>query len=157
MKRVDEKRGWERFIFLMCGIAVGLFTYAFFLCPKEAEARYGNGCTTQTRSVVVDLDNQKHRRVLRHVWTAVRHGHPRILHIDRVEADANRAAAVQGTPTKPGFDRDEYPPAMSDEGGANSTVWYVDVSQNRSAGAVMGNQLEPFCNGQRFRFERRPR
>jgi hypothetical protein len=39
-------------------------------------------------------------------------------------------------PTKPGYDRDEYPPAMS------------------GAGSVMRHQLVPYCNEQRFIFER---
>jgi hypothetical protein len=32
-------------------------------------------------------------------------------------ADANRKASLKGIPTQRGFDRDEYPPAMSDQGG----------------------------------------
>ena len=32
-------------------------------------------------------------------------------------------------------------------------VAYVESSQNRSGGAVMGAQLKPFCDGQRFIIE----
>lgn len=114
-------------------------------------------CTRTDALVVVDLGNRKHRHILDHVWDAWRQGQPKRLHIARNEADDNRDASLKGIPTKPGFDRDEYPPAMSDEGGAGASVRYVGSSENRSAGAVMGNQLSDFCNGQRFRFERRPR
>ena len=63
-------------------------------------------------------------------------------------------------------DRDEYPPAFADEGGRDgpvdsprgrlADVDWVLASENRSAGAVMGNRLAPYCDGQAFRFERKP-
>ena len=61
---------------------------------------------------------------------------------------------MRGIPTKKGFDRDEYPPAMSDEGGKGADVRYVRSAENRSAGSVMSHQLAPYCNEQRFIFER---
>jgi hypothetical protein len=57
-------------------------------------------------------------------------------------------------PTKRGYDRDEYSPAMSDEGGKGADVRYVLSAENRSAGSVMRFQLAPYCNEQRFIFER---
>jgi hypothetical protein len=62
--------------------------------------------------VVVDLDNVKHRHILDHAFDARRKGKPRVLHIRRYEATANRRASLRGIPTKPGYDRDEYPPAI---------------------------------------------
>jgi hypothetical protein len=44
---------------------------------------------------------------------------------------------LKGIPTKPGYDRDEYPPAMSDEGATGANVRYVLSAENRSAGSVM--------------------
>ena len=79
----------------------------------------------------------------------------RVLHFRRYEATANRRASLRGIPTKKGFDRDEYPPAMSDEGGKGADVRYVRSAENRSAGSVMSHQLAPYCNEQRFIFERR--
>jgi hypothetical protein len=61
---------------------------------------------------------------------------------------------LAGISTKPGYDRDEYPPAMSDEGGKGADVRYVVRRENQSAGSVMRRQLAPFCNEQRFIFER---
>jgi hypothetical protein len=55
---------------------------------------------------------------------------------------------------KRGYDRDEYPPAISDEGGKGADVRYVRSAENRSAGSVMRYQLAPYCNEQRFIFER---
>lgn len=114
-------------------------------------------CTRSNRTVIINLDNRRHRPILRHVWAATRRGHPEHLHLDRAGADARRRAALRGIPTRPGLDRDEYPPAVSRQGGAGASVRYVDASINRSAGAVMGAQLRPYCDDQSFRYERRPR
>ena len=65
--------------------------------------------------------------------------------------------------TARGFDRDEYPPAVGRGKGAGlqrgtrprgwrADVRYVPSSENRSHGAVLGNLLEDFCNGTRFRY-----
>jgi Deoxyribonuclease NucA/NucB len=98
-------------------------------------------CTLIATLVVVDLDNVKHRHILDHAFDARRKGHPRVLHIRRYEARANRRASLRGIATKPGYDRDEYPPAMSDEGGKGADVRYVLSAENQSAGSVMRHQL----------------
>jgi hypothetical protein len=38
----------------------------------------------------------------------------------------------------PGLNRDEYPPAMLEEGGTGSSVCGIDPSDNRGAGSSMG-------------------
>jgi hypothetical protein len=131
------------------------------------------GCVTRKKIVIVHLDNRTQAQVLRHAWAAVAHGEPEILHIDRPETDANRRASLRGVPLwsqlpesqrqrldpdspQEPHDRDEFPPAVSDEGGRGADVMYVRAYQNRSAGASMGEQLAPFCDGQVFRFERKP-
>jgi hypothetical protein len=126
-------------------------------------------CKTQTHSVIVDLDNVKHRHILDHAWDAQRgdeqqsipssrDGEPevRLMHWDPADATKHRAASLKGIPTKPGYDRDEVPPAASREGGKGADVRYVGSAENRSAGSVMGAQLRPYCTGQAFRFEPRP-
>lgn len=125
--------------------------------PTPAKASSAASCDRSRRTVVVDLDNRRHRRILQHSWAARRRGHPEHLHIDRRGADRRRDAALRRYPPRPGRDRDEYPPAIAREGGAGASVRYVDPSANRSAGATMGAQLSRFCDGQSFRFERRPR
>jgi hypothetical protein len=50
--------------------------------------------------VVVDLDDVKHRHIIDHALDARRKGKPRILHIRRYEARANRAASLRGIPPK---------------------------------------------------------
>lgn len=143
---------FDRLVLLALALLAGAIGYAVFAIDGEA-----SHCAQTNGVMVVDLDNRKHRHVLDHVWDATRAGQPKRLHIARYEADDNRRASLRGVPSKPGWDRDEYPPAMSDEGGQGASVRYVRPAENRSAGSVMGNQLEAFCNNQRFRFERRPR
>jgi hypothetical protein len=74
-------------------------------------------CKRVSRHVILNLNDDKHHHVIDHAFDARRAGHPRILHIRRQEADANRRASLRGIPTRRGYDRDEYPPALSDEGG----------------------------------------
>lgn len=115
-----------------------------------------SSCASQESAVVVDLDNQKHARVLGHAWSAISQGRPILLHIDRKGADENRRESLRGIPTKKGFDRDEYPPAIAEEGGVGASVRLIRSSENRSAGSIMGRQLRPWCNGQLFMYEGRP-
>ncbi len=105
---------------------------------------------------VVDLDNARHARILDHAHDAIDRGLPERLTIDREGARANRRLGLRGIPTRAGFDRDEYPPAASDEGGAGASVRYVRSSENRSAGARLGRELRGLPEGACFRYEARP-
>lgn len=66
---------------------------------------------------------------------------PSVLTIDRPNAKANRAESLRGIPTSPGRDRDEYPPAMFQEGGQGASVKYINPSDNRGAGSSMKHQI----------------
>lgn len=125
---------------------------------------------TPETCVTIELDNKKYAHILRHAWAAqegkerwtippTRDGKPEAkhLHIARGEAKAHRRASLKGVPTLRGFDRDEYPPAMSAEGGKGADVRYVRSKENRSAGAVMGGQLSGYPDGQCFQYEPKPR
>jgi hypothetical protein len=57
-------------------------------------------------------------------------------------------------PTQRGYDRDEYPPAMTDEGGKGASVRYVAKRREPQRRGVMKGQLHLYCNEQRFIFER---
>ena len=83
--------------------------------------------------------------------------------LNRRGADARRARLLENYPIRPGFDRDEYPPAVGRgrgrglERGRNPRSWMADVryvpsSENRSHGALLGAGLREFCNGTRFRY-----
>lgn len=120
---------------------------------SQEPAESGEACVRVTLAVVVDLGDVRHAHLIHHVHQAVNAGQPRVLHIERDGAAARRSAALRGIPTLEGFDRDEYPPAVAEEGGEGASVVYVDSSENRSGGAVMSRQLRPFCDGQAFIME----
>jgi hypothetical protein len=70
-------------------------------------------------------------------------GAPRneVLTVDRAGADARRVASTSVVPPLPGYDRDEFPPAVAEQGGSGSSVKYIDPRDNRGSGASMGAQL----------------
>jgi Deoxyribonuclease NucA/NucB len=117
-------------------------------------------CRRVRRVVVVRISARRYPYTTAHIVAAIAAGEPQMLHIDRAGADANREESLEDIPTREGYDRDEYPPAVSREGGAGADVRYVPSDDNRGAGSVMGDRLEAYCDGQRFRLRvtrRRPR
>jgi hypothetical protein len=114
-------------------------------------------CTRFTGSgdsgVYVNLNNETSTLTIAHEREALAAGQPRILHWRPDLADAHRKAALKGIATAPGFDRDEYPPASSFEGGAGSDVKLVPRADNRSAGQRLGVVMHQYCSGQAFIIE----
>jgi hypothetical protein len=101
--------------------------------------------------------------VRRHFRGALRRGWPRVLVVNRRGADARRDRLLEDIPTRDGYDRDEYPPAVGrgrgkglergrDPRGWRADVRYVPSSENRSHGAALGNMLRDLCNGAHFRY-----
>jgi len=113
-------------------------------------------CQSQHNSVHVALSSSKYPEATDHIADATAAGQPSLLHIDRADEDAHRAASLADYPPRAGYDRDEWAPAMSAEGGAGADVRYIDPSDNRGAGATMGNALEGWCEGQPFRIDITP-
>nr|WP_087990792.1 sporulation protein [Bacillus subtilis] len=75
-----------------------------------------------------------------HIRDAIAEGHSDICTIDRDGADKRRQESLKGIPTKPGYDRDEWPMAVCEEGGA------------RGAGSWVGNQMSGYPDGTRVLF-----
>jgi hypothetical protein len=109
------------------------------------------------------FDKARYPNIRRHLRGALRRGWPARLVVNRPGADARRDRLMQDIPTKDAYDRDEYPPAVGrgrgkglergrDPRGWKADVRYVPSSENRSHGATLGNKLERFCNGTRFRY-----
>jgi hypothetical protein len=109
----------------------------------------------------------KYPNIRSHSASAIAAGWPRILVVNRPGKGERRERLLQNIPTKPGFDRDEYPPAVgrgraynnqrglvrgADPIGWVADVMYVPSGENRSHGASLGNKLRRFCNGTRFRY-----
>ncbi len=103
--------------------------------------------------VEVELSRSKYPESAKHIEDAIANGQPEILTIDRGAAKANRRASLKGKEKVQGMDLDEYPPAMSREGGAGSSVRPILPSDNRGSGSVMGNRLRAYADGTKYRFK----
>jgi hypothetical protein len=120
-------------------------------------------CQTPTGVQPITFSKTKYPHIRRHFRAARRRGWPRTLVLNRRGADARRERLLQDIPTRDGFDRDEYPPAVGRgkghglERGRHPRGWkadvrYVSSAENRSHGSVLGIKLRRFCDGTRFRY-----
>lgn len=103
--------------------------------------------------VVLEFPADQYPQTAAHIKSAIENGETPICTIDRDGADENRNESLAGIPTKDGYDRDEFPMAMCEEGGEGASVMYVDPSDNRGAGSWVGNQLEQYPDGTRVLFK----
>jgi RHS repeat-associated protein len=69
------------------------------------------------------------------------------LTVNRADASANRADALQGLQKVPGHDLDEAPPAMFRQPGDSAVVRPTPPADNRGAGASLGNQARGVPDG----------
>lgn len=104
---------------------------------------------TGTIAYTVAVPSERFPETAAHIKSAIEKGHSSICTIDRKGADENRRESLKGIPTKPNFDRDEFPMAMCAEGGKGASVEYVSPSDNRGAGSWISNQLEKYPDGTR--------
>ncbi|MGK9233718.1 hypothetical protein KXS07_19445 [Inquilinus limosus] len=77
----------------------------------------------------------------RHIDDAQAMGFPSVLTYDPAGKNARRAASLRGIPTRPGYDRDEYPPAAFAENGGVADVRYVPSLDNQTAGGFISAGL----------------
>ncbi|GLY04517.1 MULTISPECIES: excalibur calcium-binding domain-containing protein [Actinoplanes] len=108
-------------------------------------------CTRTTATIGVPLDAEDHRDILRHARDAIAKGYPAVLVLNRPGADERRRKALTTIPTKRGYDRDEYPPAIG-RAVVAADVRHVPSAENRSAGALMGSTLQRYCDGTKFAY-----
>jgi hypothetical protein len=111
----------------------------------------------------ISFSATKYPHIRAHFLTAIAHGWPRVLVINRPGADERRDRLLSRFSTRPGYDRDEYPAAVlrgrgpglqrgRDPRGWKASVRYVPSSENRSHGARLGIKLRRFCDGTRVRY-----
>lgn len=121
------------------------------------------GCQRPSGVQPISFSKTKYPHIRRHVRRAIRRGWPRTLVLNRRGADARRERLLANYSTRPGRDRDEYPPAIgrgrgkglvrgSNPRGWRADVAYVPSSENRSHGSTLGIKLRRFCDGTRFRY-----
>ncbi|WP_412542626.1 polymorphic toxin-type HINT domain-containing protein [Longispora sp. K20-0274] len=105
--------------------------------------------------VDIVLDRGKYPESAKHQDEAVAAGHPEVLTLNRPGAKVNRRLSLRGIDTQAGLDRDEYPPAVSGEGGSGASVKHIPFSDNRGSGSTIGRQLRPYPDGTRYRIKYR--
>ena len=145
----------------LASLVVVVFTASTTAAAREDAAA---GCVRPSGVQRLVFSADEYPNIRRHFRRAVmRRGWPRRLVLNRRGADERRERLLRDVPTRAGFDRDEYPPAVGRgrgrglERGRNPRGWKADVrhvpsSENRSHGASLGARLEPFCDGTRFRY-----
>ncbi|WP_305827842.1 excalibur calcium-binding domain-containing protein [Cohnella sp. LGH] len=87
-----------------------------------------------------------------HILGAIEQGYSSVCTIDRGGAEDNRKQSLAGIDTRKGYDRDEWPMAMCQEGGKGASVAYVESRDNRGAGSWVGHQLSGYEDGTKVLF-----
>ena len=124
-------------------------------------------CTRPRAVQLLVFSRRRYPNIRRHAIRAIAKDWPRVLVLNRKGTDGRRDRLLEGIPTRPGYDRDEYPPAVgrgrangrsralvrgTDPRGWKADVMYVPSRENRSHGSSLGSLLRPFCNGTKFRY-----
>jgi hypothetical protein len=131
--------------------------------PTPTSPPAGRSCTRPRGIQTISFSATKYPNIRAHFRGALRRGWPRTLVVNRPGTDDRRDRLLEDIPTRDGFDRDEYPPAVgrgrgkglvsgSNPRGWRADVRYVESSENRSHGSSLGGKLRRFCNGTRFRY-----
>lgn len=102
-----------------------------------------NNAGSATKTKDINIRKSQHPESAQHILDAQADGHPVTLTIDRAGASRNRRDSLKGVQTEQGKDRDEYPPAMFEEGGNGASVKLINSGDNRGSGASIGAQ----CRG----------
>ena len=108
-------------------------------CSKAAAGDGGSGggsnpagCTRPAGLQRVVFSATKYPNIRRHFRAPLRRGWPLRLVVNRPGADERRDRLLEGVPTRPGFDRDEYPRRS---GGGEGRV--LSAGSTRAAGRPM--------------------
>lgn len=101
---------------------------------------------------ILIFPSNKYPETALHIKGAIEQGHSDVCTINRNGADDNRKRSLAGIDTMDGYDRDEWPMAMCEEGGKGASVAYIDPSDNRGAGSWVGHQLTAYEDGTKILF-----
>src|SRR5215207_5255829 len=119
-------------LLLAAGAVAGLPSAAPAQPASSPHAVSAKTCPRGVQSI--PFSATKYPNIRRHFRGALRRGWPRILVLNRPGADARRDRLLEDIPTRDGFDRDEYPPAVGRgkgrglEQGTHPRGWKADVA-----------------------------
>lgn len=154
---MSSKKKWALLTAVVVAIVMYLITGKLDLSHVTDQLQSSSGTTSTRQSGQADYTLQfpsdRYPKTAAHIRDAIAAGESAICTIDRSGADANRKQSLKGTPTRKGYDRDEWPMAMCGEGGTGADIRYVTPSDNRGAGSWISNQLDNYPDGTRVLFE----
>ncbi|AYC54124.1 NucA/NucB deoxyribonuclease domain-containing protein [Bacillus velezensis] len=137
-------------------LLISIGAYVTGNSPIDLLSHHQNTTAAEENSTSYDqkiyFPADKYPETAKHIKTAIKEGHSKICTIDRDGADENREESLKDVPTKKGYDRDEWPMAMCQEGGAGADIEYIEPSDNRGAGSWVSHQLDDFPDGTRVLF-----
>ncbi|MGN8113064.1 RHS repeat-associated core domain-containing protein [Labrys sp. 22185] len=103
---------------------------------------------------VMELQKSVYPETAGHIEDAIKAGKSAIMTPDRIpnEIAKRRRASLKGVACCSGKDRDEWPMAMTKEGGNGASVRPINPSDNRGAGSSIGSALKAagISDGQRI-------
>lgn len=108
--------------------------------------------TSDSEVVQLIFPADRYPETAKHIQDAIAKGESATCTINREQAEDNRKESLKRIPTKKGYDRDEWPMAMCNEGGKGADIEYITPKDNRGAGSWVGNQLEDYADGTRVEF-----
>lgn len=135
----------KKIILFLVAILFAIGSYFFEENRQQAQ-------TSSTEAdYVLEFPSGKYPQTANHIRSAIAKGMSAVCTIDRKGADENREQSLKGVPTKPRYDRDEWPMAMCKEGGKGADIAYISPSDNRGAGSWIANQVEDYPDGTRVK------
>ncbi|MCY2967091.1 MAG: NucA/NucB deoxyribonuclease domain-containing protein [Planctomycetota bacterium] len=103
--------------------------------------------TNEPPRLEVIIDGSKHPESARHAQDGIDSGISPHGEIDRPGSKPRRNERMDGVDPIPGMDRDEFPPAVFKPSTGEYSVRGVPPSDNRGAGAAIGNQISGHPDG----------
>ena len=100
-------------------------------------------------SIIKEIPIDKYPESIGHIEEYLK-GSEQDFTLDRTGASKRRRQSLKGIPTKSGYDRDEFPMAMFSEGGTGASVKYIDPSDNRGAGSMIGHSVSNEKDGEQI-------
>ncbi len=153
---MSSKKKWAAVTALIAAILIYLITGKLDLTNVLGELQTGTGSVKQQQGsaeYTLKFPLDRYPETGAHIREAIAAGKSAICTIDRSGAEENRKASLKGVPTRKGYDRDEWPMAMCQEGGTGADIKYVTPADNRGAGSWISNQLDNYPDGTRVLFE----
>ncbi len=142
-------------ITIVIAVLLALFApqlYKWAAPMLDLDLDLGTSDTRTGQVVTLEFPVERYPKTAAHIQKAIAKGESAVCTIDRGGAEENRDDSLRGIPTKKGFDRDEWPMAMCEEGGTGADIQYIVPADNRGAGSWVGNALEEYPDGTQVEF-----